>query len=72
MSQQVRVELGSRAYEVRVGDGLLAATNLSTLVPGRHVLIVTDENVAPLYLPRVLSSLGDKTRQILVLPPGEQ
>ena len=72
MSQSIRVELGERAYTVRVGAGLLDTEDLSAHVPGRHVLIVTDANVAPLYLSRVQSALPGKTVQVSVLPPGEQ
>ena len=38
---------------------------------GRHVLIVTDEHVAPLYLARVRDGLASLTHATLVLPAGE-
>ena len=72
MSQSIRVELGQRSYSVHVGAGLLDSMDLAAQVPGRHALIVTDGNVAPLYLPRVQAALSAKTVQIAVLPPGEQ
>ena len=72
MSELIEVALGARAYQVEVGQDLLARRDLSALVPGRHALIVTDANVAPLYLARVQAALAGKTVQAVVLPPGEQ
>ena len=72
MTQSIEVELGARAYTVRVGAGLLETTDLAALAVGRHVLIVTDSHVAPLYLPIVQSALSEKIVRVYVLPPGEQ
>ena len=72
MTQSIKVELGARAYAVCVGAGLLTATDLAALAPGRHVLIVTDSHVAALYLPLVQSALSQKSVRVYVLPPGEQ
>ncbi len=71
--REVAVELGARRYQIHIGTGLLHdAAALSAQVPGRHALIVTDGNVAPLYLARVLSALAGKTVRSVILPPGEQ
>ena len=72
MSESVRVELGERAYTVQVGDGLLDSGRLPEHVPGRHALIVTDANVAPLYLARVQDALHGKSVEVFVVPAGEQ
>ena len=49
----VDVELGTRRYPIHIGPGLLDdAPRLAALAPGRHVLIVSDANVAPHYLAR--------------------
>ena len=72
MSQSIPVSLGARSYRVEVGDGLLSSSDLSAQVPGRHALIVTDENVAPLYLAGVQSALSAKRVHTVVLPAGEQ
>jgi 3-dehydroquinate synthase len=73
VAHEVVVELQGRRYPIRIGDGLLAdAAALAALVPGRHALVVTDANVAPLYLPRVLAALSERTVRTLVLPAGEQ
>jgi 3-dehydroquinate synthase len=71
--REVQVELGARRYPIHIGRGLLDdAGALALLAPGRHVLVVTDANVAPHYLARVENALSGKTLRSLVLPAGEQ
>ncbi|HBK55843.1 MAG TPA: 3-dehydroquinate synthase [Xanthomonadales bacterium] len=66
------VQLGERGYPIRIGPGLLAdADGLAGLASGRHVLIVSDRNVAPHYLAQVRSAFADKQLACLILPPGE-
>ena len=52
MSARIDVSTAMRDYEVVVGRGLLATS--SSLLPAprrvRRALVVTDDNVAPLYL----------------------
>lgn len=72
MRQVIPVALGARAYEVVVGAGLLDGDLLPTRVTGRHVLIVSDDNVAPLYLARVQASLIGKSVHTCIFPAGEQ
>ncbi|MBR2491627.1 MAG: 3-dehydroquinate synthase [Ruminiclostridium sp.] len=65
----------SRAYEVKIGRGLLSSlgTEAAGLVTGRSAAIVSDTNVAPLYLDRVKTSLteaGFRTCEF-VFPAGE-
>ena len=76
MSSAIRtldVELGSRRYPIHIGSGLLDdAERLAALTPGRHVLIVSDANVAPHYLARVEAAFAGKRVAAHVLPPGEQ
>jgi 3-dehydroquinate synthase len=74
MSEIIPVGLGSRAYEIHVGPGLLAQAG-ALLSPGvRGMLpIVTDEHVAPLHLKTLQDSLeasGLRSKAI-ILPPGE-
>ena len=53
-AHEVGVELGDRSYRIRIGYGLLDDRDaLAALVPGRHVLVVSDANIAPRYLPAV-------------------
>jgi 3-dehydroquinate synthase len=72
MSRRIAVELGTRSYPIRVGAGELAPGALAALVTGRDALVVTDANVGPLYLSRVLSALDGKSVRHCVLPAGEQ
>ena len=72
MSHEIRVELGARSYPIRIGPGLLAdPAQWRDALPGRHVLIVSNEVVAPLYLERVAAALHDRTLSKLILGDGE-
>ncbi|MGH8041196.1 MAG: 3-dehydroquinate synthase [Rudaea sp.] len=71
-NREIVVELGARRYPIRIGAGLLHdPTQWRTLLAGRHVLIVSNEIVAPLYLDRVCAGLTDATFSTLILPDGE-
>ncbi len=67
------VDLGERSYPIYIGSGLLDQPQLLTPhIPGRQVLVVSDETVAPLYLERILKSLTDFQVATVILPDGEQ
>ena len=72
--ETITVALGERSYPVRIGAGLLdqAGEQLSQAGIARCALI-TDDNVAPLYLQRVCSALDSAgvAHSELVLPHGE-
>lgn len=57
-TEPVRVELGRRSYEIRIGTGLIgnAGSHAAPLSAGREVAVVTDENVARHHLAKLLSS----------------
>jgi 3-dehydroquinate synthase len=72
---RLRAELPSRGYDVIVARGALGEVG-SALVPLRarcHVVVCSDENVAPLYLERVSSGLRDAGFSVthVVVPAGE-
>ena len=70
--EEIGVELGARRYPIYIGAGLLAEHGRwRSLLPGRHVLIVSNDTVAPLYLERVIDGLRDATFSTLILPDGE-
>jgi 3-dehydroquinate synthase len=47
----VQVDLGDRSYPIYIGVGLLDHGELLRKhIPGKRVLIVTNETIAPLYL----------------------
>ena len=69
--RHLRVELGARRYPIRIGPGLLEHDAWPDLIRGRHVLILTDEHVAPHYLARVQARLAGRSCLTRILPPGE-
>ncbi len=72
--QTLKVELANRSYPIHIGRNLISDTNL--LLPHlkrKHVAIVTNTTVAPLYLNKLseaLQSAGIKVIPI-ILPDGE-
>eukprot|EP00884_Botryococcus_braunii_P022740 jgi/Botrbrau1/914/Bobra.0167s0029.1 len=72
----VDVELGERSYPIYIGRGVLEQGELLRKhVPGKRVLVVTNETIAPLYLERVTAALevgGSLEVQHVILPDGEQ
>ena len=71
--QTLTVDLGDRSYPIYIGSGLLDQPQLLTPhIPGRQVLVVSNETVAPLYLERVLKSLTSFQVETVILPDGEQ
>ena len=70
----LHVELGERSYPIYIGRELLADPDLlSQHVPGSQVVIVSNDIVAPLYLDRLRSALGErKLVTEIILPDGEQ
>ena len=71
----VPVPLGARAYDVRIGAGLIgrAGAEIAPLLRRPRVAIVTDETVAALHLPRLQAALAAEgiASEALTLPPGE-
>jgi len=68
----VAVELGTRSYPIWIGPGLLDdAPRWRAALRGRHVLIVSNDVVAPLYLQRVVAGLEGLSVSTLILPDGE-
>jgi 3-dehydroquinate synthase len=70
--RELSVKLGKRAYPIVVGPGLLASRErLAGHVPAGRILVVTDEVVGPLWLPRLESGLAGREFGTCVLPGGE-
>lgn len=68
----VNVALGARAYPIWIGAGLLGdAARWRSAIRGRHVLVVTNTTIAPLYLDRVRAGLEGLKHSTLTLPDGE-
>ena len=72
------LEVGGEAgYPITIGPGLIDdGARLAATLRGRHVLVVTDANVAPLYAGRVESALRGANPGLTVdrhvIPAGEQ
>ncbi|TWI38090.1 3-dehydroquinate synthase [Paracoccus sulfuroxidans] len=75
MTETVRVDLGERSYDVRIGQGLLARAGeeVLALAGQRRIAILTDERVAALHLEPLLASLQAEglKAEALALPAGE-
>ncbi len=75
MIDVVRVALGARSYDVRIGPGLtdIAGAEIAPLLTRPRVAVVTDETVAALHLDRLRSAFAAQgiAVQALVLPAGE-
>ncbi len=74
--EELRVELGSRSYDVLVGESLLATAGkwIAPFARGPRLFVVTDENVAKLHLATLERALDDAglAYEALVLSAGEQ
>lgn len=69
----VNIDLQERSYPILIGSGLLADASLfSDKLPYRHILVVSNETVAPLYLDTLKTALGNRLVEQVVLPDGEQ
>lgn len=73
--EPLRVDLPGRAYDIRIGTGLLdrAGELLAPLLGRASVAVVTDENVARLHWPTFQLALRKQgiESEALVLPAGE-
>lgn len=73
--QTLTVSLGERSYPIHIGAGLLEREDLiAPSLRQKKGLVVTNTTVAPLYLERLLSTLGRLGVSAIpvVLPDGEQ
>ncbi len=69
--RRLRVGLAQRAYDIHIGDGLLAALSPLAGLQGRSVRLLTDRNVAGRYLSPALEALQLSAEQALVIEAGE-
>jgi 3-dehydroquinate synthase len=71
----VKVGLGERSYDIVIGDGLLegSAARIAASTPGARFAVVSDTNVAALYLPRLKAELAGNGLYLgeAVVAPGE-
>lgn len=71
----LNVDLGDRSYDILVGEDLLdrAGEIMRPLLSRQNAVIISDSNVAPLYLSRLQTSLenAEISQSAIVLPAGE-
>lgn len=67
------IDLGDRRYPIHIGAGLLAdASRLEAALPRGPLLVVSNDTVAPLYLPRLRAAFGGRPLAECVLADGER
>ncbi len=68
----IEVDLGERKYPIYIGKSVLSDHKLiDKHITSSQVLIVTNENIAPLYLKSIEASLSNVDHDVLILPDGE-
>ena len=71
--ESLRVALGSRAYPIHIGAGLIGRAELyRDYLSGGSAAIVTNDVVGPLYLEEVKKALHGARVTEIVVPDGEQ
>ncbi|WP_166415643.1 3-dehydroquinate synthase [Cochlodiniinecator piscidefendens] len=75
MTETLRVALGERSYDIRIGSGLIeqAGAEIAPFLKRPKVAVVTDENVAAIHLNTLRDGLAQAGIEMvsLVLPAGE-
>ncbi|MDN5873935.1 MAG: 3-dehydroquinate synthase [Sinobacteraceae bacterium] len=71
MSTTLEVELGARSYPILIGSGVLAEAHQYEKLATRPCWLLSDSNVAPLYMETVCQALKLAGERCLVLPAGE-
>ncbi len=76
MTETLNVALGDRAYDIKIGPGLLAQAGALALpyLQQKRVFVLTDENVAALHLETLRAGFAAAgvAVQALALPAGEK
>jgi 3-dehydroquinate synthase len=73
MISTVSVALGSRSYDILIGQNILqaAGAHLAPFARGGRWIVITDEIVAALWLNTLTAGL-DGSVSAIIIPPGEQ
>ena len=69
------VGLGTRAYDISVGRGLIVRADdlIGAFLNDRHVVVISDSNVAPFHLPAIMTACKRVSRRCntIEVPAGE-
>ncbi|ARW17968.1 3-dehydroquinate synthase [Komagataeibacter europaeus] len=72
---RVPVRLDRASYDVVIGPDVIrrAGALLAPVLPQKRVMVLTDETVSPLHLPRLLEGLEETgiRAEVITIPPGE-
>ena len=70
---KLTVNLGENSYPIFIENGIIKKTgeHVSQIFNGQKIMIISDDNVFPLYGQQVIDSLTDYECHSLVLPHGE-
>ena len=70
---KLTVNLGENSYPIYIEKGILsdAGTYISDIFKGKRIMVISDDNVFPLYGDKLLDSLNSYECHTLVLPHGE-
>src|SRR5699024_4540050 len=70
---KLTVNLGENSYPIFIENGIIkkSSEHISQIFSGQKIMIVSDDNVFPLYGQQVMDSLKDYECHSLVLPHGE-
>ena len=70
--EQLEVKLGNKSYSILIGNNLIktAGSLIAPKLKGRQIIVVTDVNVAQLWLPTFLKSFEglDLVVRMLLFP----
>lgn len=68
----LNITSSTHTYPIHIGYQLLAdPVFLRSLVSGHQVFVVTDETIAPSYLPYLIDAFADYQCDYSIIPPGE-
>ena len=69
----LKMNLESNSYNINIGKGILDNLNpeVKEVYTHKNIYIITDDNVASLYLDKVISSLKDYDVKSIIVPHGE-
>ncbi|MEH6549183.1 MAG: 3-dehydroquinate synthase [Pseudomonadales bacterium] len=71
--QQLKVELADRSYPIYIGSGLMSQPELlAEHISGNQVMVVSNDTLASLFLPRLEAALAGFKVDVCLLQDGEQ